>query len=334
MTSKRLLTAAACLLVFMPTLAQGQAKAKDEKKKPATEVVAPAPARPSLAESLSGAAKENYDTAVALYKQGAYAQSATKFQAAYDTSKDARLLWNQAAAEKQQRHYAKARMLVRQYVALSTDLPEKDKTDANALLSVLDRLVSEVTVVVNEPGAVVSVDGTNVGESPLPKPISMDTGTRAIRVTKDNFVPYQAQVPIAVGPASTIQINLVPHVKDGRLAIRTSLADSVIAIDSKRVGTGTYSGVVGSGSHTLAVTREGYKQYDLAFTMAEGGTRTLDVTLEKNKRRVPVWAIVAGSVLVAGIATAVIVIAVTPDSQSSSVPDGTFPPNKVILTDF
>ena len=336
MTSKRFLTVAMCLVAFTPALAQGQDKAKDKKKKkPKTEEVAPTPAaRKSLAESLTEPAKGDYDTAVALYKQGAYAQAATKFQSAYDSSKDARLLWNAAAAEKQQRHYAKARVLVRQYVALGTDLTEKDKTDANDLLAVLDRLVSDVTIVVNEPGAVIAVDGEQVGESPLPKPLTLDTGTRAIRVTKDNFLPYQAQVPIGVGPSATVQINLLPHVKDGRVAIRSSVADSVISIDSKPLGKGTYSGVVGSGSHTLAVTREGYKQYDLTFTMTEGGSRSLDVTLEKNKRRVPVWAIVAGSVLVAGIATAVIVIAATPDKNGSTVPEGTFPPKKVTLTDF
>lgn len=332
----RILTVSVCLLAFAPALAQAQAKPKDtKKKKPKTEEAAPAPppVRKSLAESLTEPAKGDYDTAVALYKQGAFSQAAAKFTQAYESSKDARLLWNAAAAEKQQRHYAKARVLVRQYVTLGTDLTDKDKADANDLLAVLDRLVSDVTINVNEPGAVISVDGEQVGESPLPKAVTLDTGTRVVRVTKDQFVPYQASVPIAVGATGVIDVKLMPHVKDGRIAVRSSESDSTISIDSKPLGKGTYSGIIPSGAHQLYVTKEGYKPYDLSFTIAENSSRSFDVTLERNKRRVPVWAIVAGSVLVAGIATAVIAIATIPE-KTDDVPNGTFPPGKVSLSSF
>lgn len=331
----RLATVTLCMLAVAPALSHAQAKPKEAKKKPKTEQVAPAPppVRKSLGESLTEPAKGDYDTAVALYKQGAFSQSAAKFVQAYESSKDARLLWNAAAAEKQQRHYAKARVLVRQYVTLGTDLTEKDKTDASELLAVLDRLVSNVTIRVNEPGAAIAVDGEQVGESPLPKAVTLDTGTRSIRVTKDNFLPYQAAVPIGVGATAVVDVKLLPHIKDGRIAIRTSEADSSISIDSKAVGRGTYSGIVASGAHQLYVSKDGYKPYDLSFTIAENSSRSFDVTLERTKRRVPVWAIVAGSVLVAGIATAVIAIAATPETKNG-VPNGTFFPYKVTLNAF
>lgn len=332
MKTNRLLTTAVCLLALTPALAHGQDKAKDKKKKPKTEEPAPppAPVKKTLAESLEGPAKADYDTGVALYKQGSFAPASAKFQSAYETSKDARLLWNAAAAEKQQRHYAKSRTFVRQYVTLAADLTDKDKQDANDLLAVLDKLVSEVTINVNQPGAAIFVDGEQIGESPMPKPATLDTGTRSFRVTKEGFLPYEAQVPIAAEPTGVVNVALAPHIKDGRIAVRASQADAVISIDHKLLAKGSYSGVVPSGSHQLSVTKDGYKPYELSFTIAENGTRSFDVTLEKNKRKVPVWAIVAGSVLVAGIATAVIVIAAQPD-DSAKIADGTFPPYRVVL---
>lgn len=335
MKRTRFLTVAMCLVALTPALAHGQNKPKDTKKKPKVEAPAPvAPAKKTLSETLTGPAKADYDSGILLYKQGEYGPSAAKFMAAYGTSNDARLLWNAAAAEKQQRHYAKARTYVRQYLALGVDLGEKDKSDANELVATLDRLVSEVTIAVNEPGAVVVVDGEQLGESPLAKPAALDSGSRVLKVEKPGFLPYQSTFTVNGGAPQTVDVKLLPHIKDGRIAVRASQADATVLLDSKVVGKGTYSGIIPSGAHQLGVTKDGYKPYDLSFSIAENGTRSFDVTLEKKKGPVPVWAIVAGSVLVAGIATVIIVVAAQPEDTKGEVPNGTFPPNKVVLTSF
>lgn len=337
MKSTRFLTVAVCLLGMAPALANAQAKPKDtKKKKPKTEEPAPppAPVKKTLAESLTGQAKSDYDSGITLYRQTEYAAASAKFVSAYDTSKDARLLWNAAAAEKQLHHYAKARTYVRQYVQLGVDLSDKDKTDAADLVVVLDKLISDVTISVNEPGATIVIDGETVGESPLAKPLALDSGTRAVKVEKAGFLPFQSSVVVNGGAAQTVEVKLQPHVKDGRIAVRASQADATILLDRQAVGTGTYSGIIPSGAHQLGVTKDGYKPYELSFNIAENGTRSFDVTLEKKKGPLPVWAMIVGGVLVAGIATTVIVIAAKPENTRAPIPDGTFPPNKVVLTSF
>src|SRR5271154_4391087 len=79
------------------------------------------PARPSaplppgapkpLSQSLTGEAKAAYDAAKLLLGDGDFAGAAIKFRAAYDQAGDARLLWNIAACEKNQRHYARTMAL-------------------------------------------------------------------------------------------------------------------------------------------------------------------------------------------------------------------------------
>ena len=334
MKRTRSLMVASCLLAMAPALAQAQTKPKDTKKKPKVEETTPAaPAKKPLAESLTGSAKADYDAGVSLYRGGQFAPASAKFMQAYATSNDARLLWNAAAAEKQDRKYAKAREYVRQYVQLGSDLSEKDKADAKELVSTLDLLVADVTITVNEPGATVAVDGTTLGESPLAKSVALDSGERKLKVDKAGFLPYQSTFKVTGGAPQTVDVKLAPHVKDGRIAVRASEADATILVDSKVVGKGTFSGLVASGSHELGVTREGFKPYALSFTISENGTRSFDVSLERAKRRVPVLAIIAGSVLVAGIATAVIVIATSGDTKGN-LPVGSFPPGKVSLASF
>lgn len=334
MKRTQFLTLASCLLLLAPSLAQAQTKPKDAKKKPKVEEVAPAaPAKKTLAESLTGSAKADYDMGVSLYRGGQYAPASAKFMQAYAASDDARLLWNAAAAEKQERHYAKAREYVRQYVALGVGLSDKDKQDANELIATLDRLVSDVTITVNEPGAVVAVDGNTLGESPLAKSVALDSGDRQLKVDKAGFLPFQSTFKVTGGAPQTVDVKLAPHVKDGRIMVRASEGEATILVDSKIVGKGTFSGIVASGSHQLDVTREGFKPYSLSFTIAENGTRQFDVTLDRAKRRIPVAAIIVGGVLLAGITTAVIVIATSGESRGELDP-GSFPPGKVSLASF
>src|SRR5262245_19046704 len=79
---------------------------------------APAHAAP-LSEALTGSAKAEYDAGKILYADGDYAGAALKFGSAYDLSKDPRLLWNMAGAEKNHRHYARVEQLVKRYVSES-----------------------------------------------------------------------------------------------------------------------------------------------------------------------------------------------------------------------
>ncbi|RYZ07131.1 MAG: PEGA domain-containing protein [Myxococcales bacterium] len=144
------------------------------------------PARPpSLANSLKGAAKTEYESGKLLYEDGDFSGAALKFQRAYELSGDARLLWNRAAAEKNLRHYAQVRTLVRQYLAKGGPLVSADeRADAEALIAMVQAFVSEVTVRVDQPDADISIDGRAVGKSPLPNSISLDLGEHEVRASK------------------------------------------------------------------------------------------------------------------------------------------------------
>src|SRR5438045_6826203 len=78
---------------------------------------APLPATATLSDSLKGIAKADYAAAKILYEDGDFQSALLKLKSSYEASKDARLLWNMAACEKNLRHYAEVARLVDRYLA-------------------------------------------------------------------------------------------------------------------------------------------------------------------------------------------------------------------------
>src|SRR5579862_8187589 len=85
---------------------------------------APAPSAPTtptaagpatLSDSLSGQAKDDYESGRILFENGDNAGALVKFQHAFDLSSDSRLLWDMGACEKNLRHYVHVLRLVERY---------------------------------------------------------------------------------------------------------------------------------------------------------------------------------------------------------------------------
>lgn len=255
-----------------------------------------------LSESLTGDAKGDYDAGKALYGNGDNAGALIKFRSAYDRSKDPRLLWNMATCEKNLHHYARALRLVRQYRTDAT-LSAEETADVDALVTVMQPFTSKLTVIVNEPGAEVTVDGETLGISPV-TPTSVDVGAHRIRVLKDGFEEYTRNITAGSTAEVTLDVSLAKVVHEGRLHVRAT-KDASIAIDGKVVGVGTWSGALASGGHNLRVTGTKMRPYQTEVYLQDREVRDLAVTLEPEAKTVPTWAwVVGGAVLAGGLATA------------------------------
>ncbi len=270
----------------------------------APEPPPPPPGPPPLAESLTGPAKADYESAKLLFNDGDYAGASIKFKTAYDASKDARLLWNMAACEKALRHYAKVLKLARQYVAEGGDkLTDQDKKDADDLIKAIEPFTATLKLSVNEPGADVYIDDELVGQTPLEKPVMVDIGSRKVRVAKPGFKESSQSVPIGGAAEVPLEVKLAPEVHEGHVLVNAH-AEDAIDIDGKIVGSGHYEGVVKSGGHTLRVTNQGMRPYQAEILVQDNETRRIDVNLEpeaKSGGGVPTWMWIAGgAVLAAG----------------------------------
>jgi hypothetical protein len=68
----------------------------------------------------------------------------------------------------------------------------------------------QLVVAVSESGALVKVDDQARGTSPLPGPLELPSGPRALSVEKDGFVAWQADVTVHAGRLVEERVNLVP----------------------------------------------------------------------------------------------------------------------------
>ena len=270
-----------------PAAAPGKAPAAEKKggakKADQAKAEPPAPEAPAvvpLSEALTGEAKEAYDSAKLLYADGDFAGAKLKFERAHELSKDVRLLWNMAAAEKQQRRYDRVLGLVERYLAEGGDkLTDADRQEATSLVDMVRALVAEVTVAVNEPGAEVSIDGDRIGESPLSTPVVIAQGERTLRVTKAGFRPFAKTQNFQGGTKLTIDVALLPELREGRLRVVAGLGET-IRVDGKVVGRGQWEGRLGSGAHTLTVSGKGKRDHQTEIVIEDDQLRTERITLE------------------------------------------------------
>jgi hypothetical protein len=248
---------------------------------PAAAPAAPAePFKKPLAETLTGMAKAEYEAGRLLYGDGDYAGAALKFQRAYEESKDPRLLWNTAAAEKNLRHYAKVVELVERYVAEGgTRLKPEDRAEADALLATVRAFISTVTLDVQPEGATVFIDDVAVGVSPMRAPILVDMGERRIRVSKAGFQDFNATQSLQGGAPFSLMVALQPAVHQGRLRVVASPGET-ISVDGKPVGTGEWEGVLPSGIHSVTVTAAGKRTYQSDVAVTDDQTQSIRVALE------------------------------------------------------
>ena len=268
---------AAALVLLTATGAFAQPK---PAPKPAAKPAIPAaPAGPkTLAETLTGDAKADYDAGRSLFGDADYGAAAVKFQSAFDKSNDPRLLWNVAGCERNDHHYARALKLVRQYQdSGGALLTEQDRADAREFLAAIAQFTIELTVVVNEPGAEISIDDVVLGKSPLAKPETVDIGLRRIVVKKAGFKDYASSQRYD-GKSATVDVKLEREVHTGELRVTTTAAAHVF-IDGTEVGLGSFKGTIASGGHTLRVTAPGMQPYQSEVVVTDDEKRTIEVPL-------------------------------------------------------
>lgn len=261
----------------------------------------PPPPTP-LEDTLSGPAKEAYETATVLVNNKDCAHAIPKYWRAYNLANDPRLLFDIAVCERDLRAYAQMQAMLLRYeseagAALSSD----QKVDINRALGAVRRLVGTLHLTVNEAGAEVRVDAEPVGVTPIATALAVDLGHHVISVRKDGFEPAERVFDSAGGDETSVSIELVRRVRPALLRV-VSDPDATVVIDRKAVATGSFAGPLAPGPHQVRVFASGKRDYEDRVVLTEGEGQTLHVTLAA-ERHPPLWPWIAGgTALIVGAA--------------------------------
>ena len=136
--------------------------------------------------------------------------------------------------------------------------PEERKTVDDAITQ-LKQTVGEVQVNSDQPGSTVVIDGKQQeGATPL-SPIGVNAGTHTIRISKEGYEAFEAQVLVAGAQRETVNGKLKALSTVGRLVVRESAGKTLdVLVDGAVVGkTPRYEGVLAVGPHTVFLKGEG-----------------------------------------------------------------------------
>ncbi|MFI5299846.1 MAG: PEGA domain-containing protein, partial [Polyangiales bacterium] len=270
---------ATTLILGQVTVASGAPVAKEKT------VVEKAPKK--VVERLEGAARKHYEAGASLYEVENYEGALTEYRAAYDLSKEPRVLRAVAVCQKDLRRYSEAVASLDKLLADAKDLEPEFLEKVTADRAVLLPLTGLVTIEVSEPGAEVSVDGRVIGTSPLTGEIRVDVGERVFTAKKPAWIDFTSRVSVVGGDRASVKLALEPIEKKGHLKITVSgLPVGVVAkltLDDASITGPPFEGDVLAGHHVVEVSAPGYSTYKVAKEIVYKGNVDVDVKLEQER---------------------------------------------------
>lgn len=259
-------------------------------------------------------AATRFQRGVSLYKDGDYEAALTEFKQAYRLAPFYEVLYNIGLTQRRLFEYGEAVRSLNDYLVQGGKKVSAQRREAvRKELEEIRQLTAEVTVIVAGQGeAVISVDGKEVGKSPLKEPLLLRPGKHTITATRGE--ESGSETPSLL-TGSKVTVTLETKKAQGKLVIESDPAGAIISLDGELQGEAPVIVNVGVGAHTITADKDGYQTANMEISLTEGQARNVTVKLTpggnegeartsaSGPRRVPVAGIVvsaAGLALIGG----------------------------------
>jgi hypothetical protein len=155
-------------------------------------------------------AERLFNDGVAASERGDFQAALRAFQSSYDLNPVPDVLYNIGMCHKALGNAPGAANAFQQYVlAVGGDMTADERAEFEALLQELVPQVGRLAVQATETGAMVQVDGTNVGTTPLQGWYAVEPGSHAVTVTRDGFAPASTVIDVPAGALVPLNMTLV-----------------------------------------------------------------------------------------------------------------------------
>lgn len=136
-----------------------------------------------------------------------------------------------------------------------------------------------LSVETNPSGATVYIDGQSYGTAPIY--VSLAAGSYSVRITKSGYDTYSTTVRISDGQHKDLYATLSKKVTDGYLYVESSPSGASVRVDGYYAGTTPIGLSLGTGSHSVTISKSGYEDYYTSVKITEGGEKDVHATLNK-----------------------------------------------------
>ncbi len=214
-------------------------------------LVAPAAADDSAATKRE--ADRHFKTGVKLFDESKYSEALAEFEQAYALASHPLVLYNLAATHRALSQYAQAVDFYNRFLSEGKGVvkPAQLAKGERELADVL-RLIARVDVTTEPSGATVSVDGREIGPTPLGQPLILGPGDHVVGATLQGHQPAERSFRVAAGDTLAVALTLAetpeepiveprsngsvgmpsPLSRDRRLAVSASYGTNAIEVDS------------------------------------------------------------------------------------------------------
>lgn len=238
---------------------------------------------PTIREQLPPEARGHWEAGLALAQRKIWDGARSSFKAAYDLSKNPRVLYNLAITEKELGRFAAAlEWFERELAEGEGKLSPEEERDVKSAIADLQNFVAELTIEVSEPGADVFIDGERVDPERLKGPITVQLGERHVRAVKPGFAEAVGAIQLAGRGKGTVTLKLQPLVKTERVNVSVvGPPSAVVKIDGKEVGVAPYSGrvTISAEPHQFSAEAPGFVTATQSIVVSEGSPLNLTLHL-------------------------------------------------------
>lgn len=241
-------------------------------------------------------AKARFDKALQLFEEGDLAGALAEFERAYALTGNLVVLYNIGLVHDAMGRYVEADRALSQVLAASPDpLKPEWRTRALAAQAHARARIGTIEITlggveqVDWAGAVVELDGVDVGRWPLSSPLRASIGKHVVSVLAKGFAPARKEVSVA-GEASS-KVTLEPVAVEGKLAqlaVQTNVAKATILVDGSVVGETPLSTSIAlpPGKHVIEAKRAGYTSASTVLDLSAGGVGDAKLDLREDPAEV------------------------------------------------
>lgn len=220
----------------------------------------PSFAQRSVRDELPAEAKPAWDAARELYDASDFRSAQVQFERAFQLSKNPRVLFNVGVCWKNLTHYALALRAWERELNFRDQLSPQEIAKVEGAVAAVRPFVSTLEVDATEPGATLTIDEIEIGQTPFVEPVPIDVGSRRVRLTKRDYVPIERNVEVVQGLPLTLTFVLEPVLKAAVVsAVTTGSTPGTLFMDGRELGPVPFKGEIASGPHTFEVRAPGYE---------------------------------------------------------------------------
>lgn len=200
-------------------------------------------------------------------------------------------------------------------------ISDRARAEVGERLLELEAALAFVTVSTSPPGAVVSLDGVELGPTPLPGPIAREPGPCTVEARLEGHEPAAETLPLRAGERSTVSLVLAPIADAGAdappaLVVESRTAGASASVDGAAPAPVPLRLALEPGEHEVALSAPGHASQTRRVTLPASGEVRLDLTLvplttpppPTPRRR---WPWIVGAVAAAAVVATAVALGVT-----------------------